>query len=208
MGNAPGLCPSLLGAPSNTAEMQQQFHTHSSPARLHQVIPSNSALPNHALSSGSALELLLEERNPSRGSAKLLGSEQLWDVVGKLELHRVTKGRLRASHCSSQFPEAVRAYRTGTARLRRMQGKETATICKQNSDWIEWKKFFTVKTIKPWNWIPERFGISMPENSQSSVKKDLEHFSATKNLNKNTYIGSEHSKTFFADNQKAWRPLQ
>lgn len=151
MGNAPGLCPSLLGAPSNTAEMQQQFHTHRSPARLHQVIPSNSALPNHALSSGSALELLLEERNPSRGSAKLLGSEQLWDVVGKLELHRVTKGRLRASHCSSQFPEAVRAYRTGTARLRRMQGKETATICKQNSDWIEWKKFFTVKTIKPWN---------------------------------------------------------
>lgn len=45
----------------------------------------------------------------------------------------------------------------------------------------------------------------MPEKPQNSAKKkDTEQFGAIKSPNKNTYIRGEHSKPFFADNQKVW----
>lgn len=49
----------------------------------------------------------------------------------------------------------------------------------------------------------------MPENLKVQLKKkDTEQFGAIKSPNKNTYIRGEHSKPFFADNQKVWGPLQ
>lgn len=131
VGSAPTVRPSLLGAPSNTAEMKQWFHTHRTTAsRLHQIIPQHSALPNHALSTGSGLEFPVGGKAPSsRGSPKLLGSGTGEAVEGleELGLHTLIKGRLRASNCNFQLAEAVRVYRVGTARFRKVQQEETAT---------------------------------------------------------------------------------
>lgn len=96
-----------------------------------------------------------------------------------------TKGRLRTSHCSSQFPEGLQS-RNSQAQKDATRGNSHNLQTKFWLDKIE--KLFTMRTIQPWNRIPERFGISMPENTQKFLsKKDPEQFGATKSQNKNTH---------------------
>lgn len=55
------------------------------------------------------------------------GAAEAVEGLEELGLHTLIKGRLRASNCNFQLAEAVRVYRVGTVRFRKVQQEETAT---------------------------------------------------------------------------------
>lgn len=107
------------------------------PSRMHQVIPPCS---KPCLEPWLCFGLLLGRAPSSTGAAQLgvwssCGSGRGWRSWDCTAWHREAQG----IPLHSAITWGTQGYGAGTARLRRMQQEETLTICKQNSDWIEWK---------------------------------------------------------------------